>query len=952
MPAQHMDQPGVETVVTRFSRALWTAVAIVFLAAAASRGEPRVLVEWTFDQAGDAAAWERRNHVGDLRVEEGALQGRILDWDPWVVTPRFEITASPWQMVQVRLKTDCEGNGEIFWTNTTETKYGGFSPGKEKHFRIIGDGEWHEYQIMPFWQQEGKIIMLRLDFARPEKQDNGLKTFAVDWIRILEFQTPPPALESLSIDFAAGDHGWFPVEGASAQASDQGMQVTGGTARFGALRAPPMQLDVDAIGCWIGLEMAVDKGNKATLRWATETGKGVGTRMFNIVPDGRFHFYNVDMTASPGWGGNTVFLELIPSDAGGATATVKRLNLADAPQGPPVLKVKYAGLTDAINRAGGTFPFTLVLTNNGGEAATGLRITDFDLPRGVRVSRRLLWRRLPSVKPLEVVTTELRLKADAPVNGTFELEIRDRDGHPLEYRGEIRIDPSLDLPAADYVPEPRPVRSEYEIGALYFPGWPTIDRWARIWPTAPERKPVLGWYDEGNPECVDWQIKWAVENGIQFFLVDWYWNAGGRHLEHWIEAYKKARYRSYLKWAVMWANHNPDGSHSEEDQRNVTRFWLDHYFNMDEYYRINDMPVVMIWSPGNMERDVKEQGGVRRLLEISREMAKEAGYKGIWFIAMKWPEASTAPEHVQWLADGGFDMTSIYHFMDHGGKAENPRYFPFDLTADASYPFWRARRQTGILPFLPNLSTGWDSRPWHGDRARVIHGRSVPLFRSICEDAKRFADETGVKRLVLAPLNEWGEGSYAEPCKEFGFGMYESVRQTFCEEPADGWPLNYGPSDVGLGPYDLAMVKSLARTKWDFKNGNQNWSAMMGIRDFQADEGSLVFETAHRDPALGTPLTKLRASLYDALIVRMKLAESAVDPGALQLFWSTTSVPVSEATSVRVPLIADGRFHQYVLPLGESIRWRGWVTSFRLDTGSAQGLKVEIDRMRLRKAKR
>jgi len=55
---------------------------------------------------------------------------------------------------------------------------------------------------------------------------------------------------------------------------------------------------------------------------------------------------------------------------------------------------------------------------------------------------------------------------------------------------------------------------------------------------------------------------------------------------------------------------------------------------------------------------------------------------------------------------------------------------------------------------------------------------------------------------VLAPVNEWGEGSYAEPCREFGFGMYEAVRDSLCEKPETGWPQNYGPKDVGLGPYE------------------------------------------------------------------------------------------------------------------------------------------------------
>ena len=32
-------------------------------------------------------------------------------------------------------------------------------------------------------------------------------------------------------------------------------------------------------------------------------------------------------------------------------------------------------------------------------------------------------------------------------------------------------------------------------------------------------------------------------------------------------------------------------------------------------------------------------------------------------------------------------------------------------------------------------------------------------FRRICADARQFADETGITRLLIGPLDEWGEGS-------------------------------------------------------------------------------------------------------------------------------------------------------------------------------------------------
>ncbi|MCF0233748.1 MAG: glycoside hydrolase family 99-like domain-containing protein, partial [Thermoguttaceae bacterium] len=123
--------------------------------------------------------------------------------------------------------------------------------------------------------------------------------------------------------------------------------------------------------------------------------------------------------------------------------------------------------------------------------------------------------------------------------------------------------------------------------------------------------------------------------------------------------------------------------------------------------------------------------------------------------------------------------------------------------AAASKPHWESRNTTGILPSIPNISTGWDSRPWHGFRQTVVYGKSVESFRKICEDFKTFADQSGVKRVALAPLNEWGEGSYAEPNVEFGFGMYEALRETLCKEPEGGWPTNFAPEELGLGPYDL-----------------------------------------------------------------------------------------------------------------------------------------------------
>jgi hypothetical protein len=73
--------------------------------------------------------------------------------------------------------------------------------------------------------------------------------------------------------------------------------------------------------------------------------------------------------------------------------------------------------------------------------------------------------------------------------------------------------------AGPAVPEPQPADTgRHLVGAIHCPLWNDGSRWQSL--TAfPDRKPLLGWYNEGGPEVTDWEIKWALEHGISFFLI-------------------------------------------------------------------------------------------------------------------------------------------------------------------------------------------------------------------------------------------------------------------------------------------------------------------------------------------------------------------------------------------------------------------------------------------------
>ena len=838
-----------------------------------------------WDTPAKLAAWTKWTcQVEKAEVKDGLLRVVCNGGDGQVYSDDFSLKAKPGQEFVFRARTKAGGRGEIFWMKPGKAATQKLSTG----FEWIGDGQWHEYRVRPFWQGEGTIGRIRLDFASSASRGD------------------PVEISSIRVESRAA------------------------------------VLDISAEACsGVAFDLQAPSGGLGAFAWAADDVSGREKVRFRYAGDGRTHTYLLNLEENPRWKGMIAWTNLAV-DAGVSVRNLRFVS-GDA-QLPADLVIESARAEDAFNRVGSSVPVKVLVRNYGTETARGATVRVSGLPAGVRLVNAAALAKGADVYGLEAQAFTLEFAAERPCAFTAKVAVAAAGARGAEVDVPVKVLPSLNLPRSAYVPEPKPAKTDYDIAALYFPGWCRVQAWERVWNRCPERKPVLGWYDEANPEVVDWQIKWLVENGIRTLYVDWYWHKGSISLDHWVKAFYRAKYRKYLKWAMMWANHTPPGAHSVEDQRAVTKYWIEHYFNTPEYLQIDGKPVVWYWQADNMNRDLGE-GGCRKLLDLSRQMAVEAGFKGIHFIAMKWPEADGSAAVQRHYRDLGFDMTGIYHFMSHGGRCDSNSRFPFSAVADANPENWWKQHEAKVLPFIPNLSTGWDDRPWN-DHCE-IYGKNAADFRRICVEAKKFADKTGVKRLCLSPLNEWGEGSYAEPNAEHGFGFYEAVRDVFCEKPAEGWPLNYGPKDVGLGPYDLPPPAAPRRvTSWTFTDGAAHgWSALMGIENLKPSPHGLAFKTNTADPALVTHFAPVFARDFREVVVRLKTTERS---GSLQLFWMHPGGEARESSSVAVPIVADGQMHEYVLPVATRSTWRGRIGGLRFDTGNASGASLVVESIKMR----
>lgn len=875
---------------------------------------PVTLSSWEFDSPAELDAWRPNNHLAEVRVEEGAVRARAVDWDPSFHLRELDLPASPWQCVEVRMKASAPGTGALFWSGTFQGEHGGLTEAKKVSFAVPGSNSWEVIRLLPFWQTEDRIRQVRLDVYEGAE-------FAIDYVRVVDY---------------SGEEA--PAEGKRAWGGEEISQwrAMGGE---GLRWAPPLKTNVDD-ALWVCIEATAERDVAGSVVWAARDARGMHSEAFTIRGDGERRTYNIEMAGLGDWRSPLVAFGLGLSDW--EAVDVHAVRLAESPGGPPELRVDYAGFVNWPNRAGRSCEMMVRLVNDGGGAAS-LEGCELRAPDGIRVTAEPEMTSFESLDRGEYADFVWQLAAEEA--GEYELAVSFAGGDaPADAEFAVTFSAPLGLAPVEYVPEPQPIPPVVDVCAFYFPGWPNYSKWRCIQDVAPIRKPVLGYYDEANPEVVDWQIKWAVENGISCFFVDWYWRQGARHLEHWFEAYKEARYRDYLDVAIMWANHLPAGSHTMEDWERVTQHWIDAYFGMETYYRVDGRPVIILWSPENLRRDLGGADEVRKAFEMSQRMAREAGYDGISFVAMGYSFGEVRAKELEY--EGYVAMTTYHEWGDAPNISEEPPRKRFsDVAATVEQAWSRKEAQSGNLAYWPVVDTGWDSRPWHGEKGLVIHGRNAGLFEQMLRKARRFCEEHGKERVVLAPVNEWGEGSYIEPCTEYGFDMYHAVRDVFGERPFEG-RLAMAPVDVGLGPYDLA--EPAQATAWSFEDGTEGWTASMGIADLRGEEGALRFRTATDDPALAVFLGDLRASVWGKLRIRMAVEGGGAETRG-QVFWASGRAAVSEAASEGFAITADGEMREYVLELGKNPRWRGNIAMVRFDPCALADAEVRVEEVAFEK---
>ncbi|MEI7732309.1 MAG: LamG-like jellyroll fold domain-containing protein [Verrucomicrobiota bacterium] len=454
----------------------------------------------------------------------------------------------------------------------------------------------------------------------------------------------------------------------------------------------------------------------------------------------------------------------------------------------------------SVCRAGQPIPIHAVIENSG-DATANLDI-QLGLPQFVRLVKSNLGASV-SLQGGEEKTLTWEVEAKEAISSQLALRIN-QHGKPLTNASlPILFLAPVAISKSPYIPEPVPAPTQILVGAHHCPLWEAdkFNLWDNVLKHA-ERTPALGFYAQESPEISDWETKWAVEHGISFFVYCWYRASQGgpvtmRYGSAIHDGLFKSRFQSKMKFTIMWENQNRGvaGVANEPDlMNNLLPFWLENYFKHPSYLKVDNKPLLFIYRPEFLVKDLGGVAQVRSALDKMRQTCKAAGFDGLYLLG---EYRGTNPVPLQLMKQLGLDYSFAYCW--YVPNSPSPAQ-----AIETQMQYLRKTQDLGILPQVPTISQAWSG--WRDEGS--IWKIPPADFATLAQQAKNFittlpTNQLGSRMLLLDNWNEWGEGHYLAPYREYGFGYLDAVRQVFAS--ANPSHTDLLPEDIGMGPYDTAF---------------------------------------------------------------------------------------------------------------------------------------------------
>jgi hypothetical protein len=304
----------------------------------------------------------------------------------------------------------------------------------------------------------------------------------------------------------------------------------------------------------------------------------------------------------------------------------------------------------------------------------------------------------------------------------------------------------------------------------------------------------FGYYDLNDVEVIKKQAALAKRHGIYGFCLYYYWFSGKKLLEKPLETIL-AHPEIDINFCLCWANENWTRRWDGQDDdvliaqqyapEDPDRFIDDIQDALRDprYIRVDGVPVILVYNPLRVEN-------LNSVINMWRGRARELeiGEIQVWM-------CQTFSTHVDCL-EGGICFDGEVEFPPHSLRlTEGCLFVNTDDARSTLYPYTKMvelkiqdiqqgnpRAQIFDIPCYRAITMGWDNTPRRGNGWYSIFGFSLDLFarwvRAVVANAQRHEQEF----IFINAWNEWGEGTYLEPDKTYGYATINTFSKALFDE--------------------------------------------------------------------------------------------------------------------------------------------------------------------------
>lgn len=640
-----------------------------------------------------------------------------------------------------------------------------------------------------------------------------------------------------------------------------------------------------------------------------------------------------------------------------ALQPVKRdgLSFAVKSNGQEVFSVTTDGNQFIYNGNGTSVPFYEYMTN----VWYGLRY-DIDLENhtaDVYLNHKLKAENIP-INPNLTTIDEVEIFAAQNENGVIIDDI-------LLHNKRVLPDDYVERPV-----KPQKKNEDILVGMQMCPLW-TEGYYTNSWDTmkrCPDRTPILGLYDEGEPEVSDWQTKYMVENGVDFQYICAYPNIpmtyntsktyNGydskpspikptmvREGHSIVNGHMLSEYSDMIDFAIVIEVATVTGScgfMADVFIENWLPYYIEYYFKDERYATIDGRPIVGVFSPNNFKNMFDDGTGkesVREGIKRIGDACEAAGVGRPYFIVQSgFREADLANVY-----DCGFDAIGQYN--SYGTMTQQIDNQMTRIEAVKKYK----------MDNVVDLAMGFDNSGWNLDGS-IDHATLTPnqygqmlqyYYDNLIPNLER---PSGVSKQIVSgeTWDEYGEGHIIAPTRGNGFAYLNKIRDVFCVE---GDYENVYPTEAQLERIGRLTVQdgrktrnyyikskteipSTVKTEWNFSNDAdaQSWIVNQQVASLTTEGGKLVVTPSGSHPTI--MIGGIDIDIHDVKYVKVRMNKPSTSSGGHLLFGTSAK---AYSLRSRLDLVNDEEptndMVDYYVPVEINPYWKGNLNSLYLDLG-------------------